>query len=173
MKRVELVGELERLAERFWSDDGAEAAAIVRTGEVDLLLERVYRHADIAVRNEKIAEVIRLEADRADKARRLAVERGGTAQGVDGNVADGDAAELAALGEALFRRYKALLLDIKFRLDFAGLAHDVFKAEICGGKLCFERGDPAAAKERAAALRQLAEFLDKFDETGECGDVHV
>ena len=173
MTRVELVGELERLAERFWGGDGAEIAAIVRAGEVDLLLERVYCHADIVTRNNKIVEVIRLEANRADKARRLAVVRGGSAQGIDGNVADGDAAELVAEGKALFCNFKALVLDMKFRLDFAGLAFELFKMSVSGGEISFERGDFAAAKERAATLKKLAEFLDKFEEAGDCSDFHV
>ena len=142
------------------------------TGEVDLLLELVYRHADIVDRNQKVADIVRLEADRADKARRLVAFGGRSPKGVDGHAVDGDTTELAAQGKSLFRRYKALMLDSVFRLEFGRFAFELFKPIVSGGEIGFERCDPVTAEERAATLGKLAQFLDEFDETGDCGDFH-
>ena len=114
----ELVDELERLAERFWSADKVESASIMRTADVLALLERVNRDAIAAHSTEEIDELVALEADRAEKARRLAVNGGSAAQGVDGNGTDCDASELDAQRVALFERYQTILLCRVFALEF-------------------------------------------------------
>lgn len=168
----ELVDELERLAERFWSADKAEAASIMRTADVLALLERVNRDAIAAHSAEEIDELVALEADRAEKARRLAVNGGSAAQGVDGNVADGDAAELAAQGAALFERYQTILLRRVFALEFCKAALGFFEPSFEDGIVGFKCRDLLAAKKRTEALKWLAARIEELCR-GDCSlNVH-
>lgn len=168
----ELVDELERLAERFWSADEAEAASIMRTADVCAILERANRDAVASHSPDEVDEIAALEADRAEKARRLAVNGGGAAQGVDGDAADGDAAELVAQEKAPFNRYQTVMLRRVFALEFCKFALYLFEPTFEDGFIGFKSRDPLAAKKRAEPLKWLSSRVEEL-ENGNCSlDVH-
>lgn len=172
MTIVELVDELESIAERFWSADEAEAAAIMRTADVCAVLELVYGYAVAAHPVEEIDKLAALEADRAEKARRLIGLGSGTAQGINGHVSDGDAAELAAQGKAFFDRYQTIVLGRVLALEIGKFALDLFKPTFEDGLIGFKRIDALAAQKQAEALKWLATRVEEL-ECGNCGmDVH-
>lgn len=173
MPRTELVGELERLAERLWRCDETEAAPAHWAVDVSSLLERVYRNAVEAAPREKFDDLAILEADRAKEARRLTVFGGGSPKRIGGCAADGDAAELPAHGDPLFERYQLLMLRHVAALEFGKLALMLFEPSLEGCAIGFKEPDLVAAKKRAEALKWLASRIEML-ENGDCNaDVHA
>lgn len=172
MTRTGLVGELERLAECFWGDDKAESAPGNWAVDVSSLLERVYRDAVEASPREEIDKIVLLEADRAEKARRLTGLGGGPSEGVDGCAADGDTAELPPRGDPLFERYQLFMLRHVAALEFSKLVLAFFKPCFDGGVLGFEEPDFVAAKKRAEALKWLVSRIEMLEDGNDEFDTH-
>lgn len=173
MKRVELVGELERLAERFWGRDYVKAATLGEAAKVYRLIADAAERPCPEIREDK-AELAALVADWAGNARRRAVSPVGPfAVDEDAAGADGDAGEPSAEVRRALKGGQALLLRLEFAFEFAQLAHAFFGVCTRGGELVLECGDFAATKKRAEALKGLAAWIDDLEDGKEIGDAHA
>ena len=171
MTKVELVGELERLAHNVWIGDEPEGACIVGAsdfcsliGEVGIAIVDARRKAEIRYR-------AALEAFWADEARHFAEstpQGEGAVRTVDENMAIAFAAVRVSAKRGEFLR----LLDF-FAMEFVKLALAFFEPRPDGGEVVFECRDFLAAKKSAEAMKRLAGAIDELSRS-DCyvKDVH-
>lgn len=167
----ELVGELERLAERLWSADELKSATGVGATELCQLLGRLGEAVGRVRSDAEIGYRAALEAYWADKAGNFAKA---APQGEDAvrTVDENMAISSAAVGIRTKHGEVLRLLDA-FAMEFVGLALDVYKPHFGDGEIFFECGNLFAAQERTESLKRLARAIDEL-EKGECGlDVHA
>lgn len=170
--RVGLVGELVRLAERFWGSGHVEAATLIEATQMDALLIQVYAdNIRLDARDHK-AELVALVADGTGDERRRTISISSPFDVDEVQTADGDAAEPPVEVRSALEDGQAFVLRRMFALEFAKLTFEFFRPCAGGGCVGFECRDFAAAKERAEALQRLAARVDGLENGEDVGGVH-
>ena len=173
MTKLELVGELESLAERLWGDGYVKAAPLPAAFEVYALAASVCRVPAMARHGEHEAELAAFIAGGTGECRRRVVCIGGTFDADEHARGELDAAKAPTDGETSRLIGEALLACIAFRAEFVRLALDICQPRVGGGEVVFECRDPLAAKERAKALERLAARVDQFEDVDDVTNAHA
>lgn len=167
---VELVDELERLANGLWCGGKSESAASIGASDIYDVIGKLGVAIDRARREAEVRHKAALEAFWADKARLFAVSapKGENAvRSVDQNMAISVAAVRLDAQRGEFLR----LLDL-FAMEFVALALDFYKPTFEVGEICFKCRDFAAAEKRARALKRLAAGIDELKDGYDVGKTH-
>ena len=173
MKNMELVGELERLAERLWGDGYVEAAPLSAAFEVYALAASVCRVPAMARDGEHKAELAAYVAGGTGDCRRRVVCIGDAFDADEHARGEMYAAEALADVEPGRLVGEAALVCVAFRAEFVRLALDVCQPRVDGDEVVFECRDPLAAKERAKALKRLAARVDEFEDVNDVTNAHA